>query len=42
MCQLHERCSGCLHADGKHSNLRLFYGGGGRGEITEVNKGIQS
>ena len=41
MCRLPERCSGCLHADGKHLDLRLFNRGGGGGEITEINKGIQ-
>ena len=40
MCQLPERCSDCLHADGKHVDLRLV-GGGGGGEITEINEGIQ-
>ena len=41
MCQLPERCSGCLHAYRKHMDLRLLNGGGGGGEITEINKGIQ-
>ena len=35
------RCSGCLHADVKHEDLRLLNGEGGGGEIIEINKGIQ-